>query len=148
MVQFMAAYWIIDGVFTIAAALRGRSAYASWGLGIFVGIVGVLAGLVVFSRPLAAATLTAMFLIYVLAFAALVSGISGIVAGIRSRKEGNREGSMILSGVLTTIFGLILLSRPLMSTVAFLWIVGIFAFVTGISLIIFSFRLRKMGTSG
>ena len=41
--RFMGAYWIIDGVFTIASAIRGRSAYPSWGLGIFVGIVGVLA---------------------------------------------------------------------------------------------------------
>jgi len=148
MVIFLGRYWLVDGVFTIIECVRGRKHLQHWGWGLFVGIIGVLAGIVVFSRPLASALLTTAFLVYFLAFAALVSGISSIVTGIRSRKETSNEWSMILGGLLYTIFGVLLLIRPLISTLVLAWTFGIFAIAGALTLVMFAFRIRKVGQEG
>jgi uncharacterized membrane protein HdeD (DUF308 family) len=80
-VQFMGIYWLVDGIFTLARSIRGRKTHKNWGWGIFVGVLGMLAGLVVLSRPLASAILTQLFLVYFLGITAIVSGITSIITG-------------------------------------------------------------------
>ena len=148
MVIFLGGYWFVDGVFTIIESVRGRKHLQHWGWGLFVGILGVLAGIVVFSRPLATALLTTTFLVYFLAFAAMISGISSIVTGIRLRKKISNEWSMILGGLLYTIFGILLLSRPLASALVFVWTFGIFAIAGALILVILALKMRKVGQEG
>ena len=145
LIQFMGAYWLVDGIFTIINSIRGRAAVADWGWGMFVGILSVIAGTIVFSRPLAAAMLTTTFVVYFIAIAALVSGVSSIVTGVRLRREITKEWSMILSGLLYLGFGLLLLGRPLVSAASLVWLLGIFATVGGIGMIVVSFRIRSFG---
>ena len=147
-VFFMGIYWLADGSITVIESVRGRKHHQSWGWGVFVGGFSVLAGLVVVSQPLASAILTTTFLIYFLAFAALVSGISRTIAGIRLRKELPGEWSMILSGVMHTILGFILLGKPLASAAVFIWMVGILAIAGGLALSIVALKLRKVGSVG
>ena len=148
MVIFLGGYWFVDGAFTIIESVRGRKHLQHWGWGLFVGIISVLAGMVVFSRPLASALLTTTFLVYFLAFAAMISGISGIVTGIRLRKDISNEWSMILGGLLYTIFGVLLLIRPLTSALVLAWIFGIFAIAGALTLVLLAFRMRKIGQEG
>jgi uncharacterized membrane protein HdeD (DUF308 family) len=145
LIQFMGAYWLVDGIFTIINSIRGRTAVADWGWGLFVGILSVIAGIVVFSRPLAAAMLTTTFVVYFIAIAALVSGVSSIVTGLRLKKEITNEWSMILTGLLYVGFALLLLGRPLVSAASLVWLLGIFATVGGVLLIGVSFRIRSFG---
>jgi uncharacterized membrane protein HdeD (DUF308 family) len=145
LIQFMGAYWLVDGLVTIANSIRGRAAVADWGWGLFVGMLSVIAGIVVFSGPLAAAMLTTTFVMYFIAIAALVSGVSSIITGLRLRKVVRNEWSMILSGLLYVGFALLLLGRPLVSAASLVWLLGIFATVGGIMLIFVSFRIRSFG---
>ncbi len=143
-VQFMGIYWLVDGIFTLARSIRGRKTHRNWGWGIFVGVLGILAGLVVLSRPLASAILTQLFLVYFLGITAIVSGITSIVTGYRLRKEIRGEWSMFFGGLIWAIFGVLLLTSPLMSAVVLIWIAGIFSIVAGIIMIILGFRLRSL----
>jgi uncharacterized membrane protein HdeD (DUF308 family) len=143
-VQFMGIYWLVDGIFTLARSIRGRKTHKNWGWGIFVGVLGMLAGLVVLSRPLASAILTQLFLVYFLGITAIVSGITSIITGFRLRKEVRGEWSMFFGGLIWAIFGILLLTSPLMSAVVLIWIAGIIAVVGGIIMIIFGFRLRSL----
>ena len=143
-VQLMGIYWLVDGIFTLARSIRGRKTHKNWGWGIFVGILGFLAGIVVLGRPLASAILTQLFLVYFLGITAIVSGITSMVTGFRLRKEVRGEWSMFFGGLIWAIFGILLLASPLMSAGVLIWIVGIFAVVGGIIMIIFGFRLRSL----
>jgi uncharacterized membrane protein HdeD (DUF308 family) len=144
---FLGAYWFVDGIFTLVASIRGRKSTRGWAWGVFVGTLGILAGLVVFSRPLAIAMLTQVFLVYFLGIMALVSGISGIVTGIRVRKEVSGEWSMILGGLLWTLFGLLLLGSPLYSALVLIYILAALAVVGGIWVIMVAFGIRKLAQS-
>jgi len=144
---FLGAYWFIDGIFTIINSIKGGKTMEGWGWGIFSGVLGVIAGLVVFVHPLATAIFTQVFLIYFLAFAAIVNGLSSIFTGIKLRKEIKNEWTIILGGLLTVIFGILLLSNPLFGSAFLLWLLGIIAIVGGIVIISLAFKVKNMGRS-
>jgi len=141
---YIGVFWFIDGIFTVLASVKGRKHQADWGWGIFSGVISILAGLAVFSQPLMAAILTTTFLVYLVGFMVIVSGISAIVSGFRLRKTSN-EWSMILGGVLAVLIGILLIFQPLMTTFTVMMFIGFLAMIAGISLIVFAFKVRKAG---
>lgn len=144
LVQFMGAYWFVDGIFKLIAALTGYTGAISKGWTGLAGMLGILAGLAVFSQPVAAAMLTPLFLVYLLAFQAVLSGVIQVVHAIRVRQVIENEWSLILTGLLSIILGVILLGQPLMSAAALPMVLGIFALAGGMGLIFFTFRVRSL----
>jgi uncharacterized membrane protein HdeD (DUF308 family) len=143
LLALMGAWWIIDGVITVFKSFKGREYQKAWGWGIFMGVLGIVAGVVVLSKPLASAILTTSFLTWFLGIVALAYGLNGIVTGISLRKEIRGEWSMILGGILSICFGIILMVSPFVSAVIILKTVGIVASVVGIVVIIVAFGVKK-----
>ena len=69
-----------------------------------------------------------------------------IVGAIRLRKEIDNEWLLGASGVVSVIFGLLLLSRPAAGALALITVISAFAIVHGILLVWFSLRLRGGAT--
>lgn len=143
MLIFMGAWWIVDGVLTIVKSIKGRKQYQAWGWGIFTGILGAFAGIIVLSNPVLSAILTTSFLMWFLGISAFVYGISGIVTGIRLRKIHKAEWSMIVGGIFSILFGIMLMSSPYMSALSIITFMGIIALIGGITLIVVAFRAKK-----
>ena len=144
LIYLLGFYWFFDGIFTLIESVRGRKSNQEWRWGLFVGIVSVLAGVIVFTQPYISAVIGATFVIYLVAILALISGIWGIMTGVRLRKVISNEWSMILGGVLAALFGILLMVNPLVSAMTLVWIMGIFALIGGIALIALSFRIRSL----
>ena len=141
--MFLGAYWFIDGIFTLIASFHGKKEHKHWGWGIFVSILSILAGIAVFSQPIAATLFTTTFLAYLMGFLILASGISSVATGIKLRKTSG-EWMMFLGGVFTILLGLLLLFNPIFSAAFFVSLLGFFAIIGGVSLIVVSFRIRKL----
>ena len=109
-----------------------------------MGIISALAGIIVFTQPYIAAAIGATFVIYLVAIMVLISGIWSIITGIRLRKQISNEWSMIMGGLLSAIFAILLMANPLMSAMMMVWLMGLIALVGGIVLIVISFRIRKL----
>ena len=133
LVTFWGAYALVDGIFEVIAGVR-----AKWGSLILLGVIGIAAGLVALFRP----GLTAVALIWVLAFWAIVAGIMQISAAIRLRKEVQGEWLWILSGILTIALGVLFLARPGEGILSVTWLIATLAIVWGILLVMLSFRLK------
>lgn len=133
LVTFWGAYALVDGIFEVIAGVR-----AKWGSLILLGVIGIAAGLVALFRP----GLTAVALIWVLAFWAIVAGIMQISAAIRLRKEVQGEWLWILSGILTVALGVLFLARPGEGILSVTWLIATLAIVWGILLVMLSFRLK------
>jgi uncharacterized membrane protein HdeD (DUF308 family) len=137
-------YWFFDGIFTLFESIRGRKSHKDWGWGVFVGIISILAGIVVFTQPYLSAVIGATVVIYLVAVMVLISGIWGIMTGIRLRKVIAHEWSMILGGALSALFGILLMVNPLVSAMTLVWLMGLFALISGVVLIVISFRLKSL----
>ena len=79
-----------------------------------------------------------------IAAGAITSGIFNIVWAIAVRNEIQGEGWIILWGLISIVLGIWLLSQPLLSTLALLWMAALLAVIGGIAIIIMSFRLRSL----
>ena len=140
---FMGAYWFVDGILTLATSIKESKTSPNRRWGIFAGIIGILAGLVVFLQPITSAIVTTSFLMYFLAVVALIYGFSCIMNGIRLRKEISNEWTMIFSGVVSVLFGMFLMSSPLLPMKVLAYSLGGVALISGIVLVVNAFRLRS-----
>src|ERR1700691_901622 len=135
LVLLFGAYALFDGVFNVMAFFRVAS--HQWAL-LIEGVIGIVAGVLTFAWP----AITAIVLLYVIAFWAILTGILEIVAGIRLRKVITNEWLLLVVGVLSILFGLLILFAPGAGALAIVLWIGAYALVFGIFLLALAFRLR------
>jgi uncharacterized membrane protein HdeD (DUF308 family) len=147
MVLFFGAYALVDGVSAIFTAVQNRN-QARWWYTLLEGIIGVIAGILVFAYPLFATITAVYFVLYVVAFWAILGGIFQIMQAIELRKEIEGEIWLGLSGLLSLLFGVFLIFAPGAGILALLTIIAAYAIAFGVMLIILGFRLRGHGSQG
>ena len=141
LLTFFSFFAILSGIFIITLALLGELD-SRW-LRLLEGLVFVAVGVLVFMNPASAA---AGIMIFIAAWA-IVSGLFQIMAAIRLRKVITDEWWMILSGVISIIFGIVLASNLLTGAAVLAMFFGAFALLTGIFYIILAFRIKKFKLS-
>jgi uncharacterized membrane protein HdeD (DUF308 family) len=141
-IVFYAVFSIVDGVFAFVSAVRGKENMGPrWWLAL-IGILGVVAGLAAYLWP----GFTAIALLTLIGIWALVNGVVEIVGAIRLRAEIDNEWLLLIHGILSVLFGLIVLARPSGGALALIWFIAAFALVSGSVLIVLSFRLKGLAS--
>ena len=140
LVIVFAAYALVDGVFAILTALQHRDQPRWWAM-VLEGIIGIIAAIVAFVYP----GLAVLTLLYVIAAWAVITGVLEIVSAIELRKQIPNEFWMILSGIFSVIFGILLVVFPISSILTLLWLFGGICVAFGIFTIILAFRVHGMG---
>ncbi|GAA4896379.1 uncharacterized membrane protein HdeD (DUF308 family) [Stackebrandtia albiflava] len=136
LVVLFGAYAIVDGVMAIVMGFSGRGG-ERWVL-VAMGLVGVLAGLIAFVWP----GVTALVLLWVIAFWAVLTGVMYLVAAWRLRREIDNEWLLGLTGVASIGLGVVLLFQPAAGAVALVVTIGVFAIVWGVLSIVLGLRMR------
>jgi uncharacterized membrane protein HdeD (DUF308 family) len=140
LVLFFGAWVLIDGIFRIVGAIGHRASDPDWGWQLVIGIVGIIVGLLTFHAP----QITALALIIYVAAWALMIGASEIVLAIKMRREIKGEWFLILMGLASIVFAVLLLWNPIAGAAAVIWLIAWYAVVLGILAIFFGFRLRSL----
>jgi uncharacterized membrane protein HdeD (DUF308 family) len=141
LVLVFGAYALADGVFTVVAAIMNRRGERHWVAMLFGGIAGIAIGLLTFLMP----GLTTLVLLYLIAAWAIVTGGAEIATAIRLRKVITGEWLLILAGVLSVAFGVVLIVYPGAGALTVVLWIGAYALVFGIMMIALSLRLRSWG---
>jgi uncharacterized membrane protein HdeD (DUF308 family) len=139
LVIMFGAYAFVDGVAMLVALARGdvlarRHAWAT-------GLTGAL-GIVIAVATLVWPGITALTLLYLVAFWAISTGILEIAAAIEFRREIDGEIWMIVGGVLSIVFGSLLVVFPGTGLLSLVWLVGFFAITFGCSSLGLAYRLH------
>ena len=142
LVLFFGAWVLIDGIFRIVGAIGHRASDPDWGWQLVIGIIGIIVGLLTFHAP----QITALALIIYIAAWALMIGASEIALAIRLRKEIKGEWFLILMGLASIIFAVLLMWNPAPGALALIWLIGSYAIVFGLLAIFFGFKLRSLPT--
>lgn len=144
------AYALVDGVLDVVMAIGGKgpdkarlAGGSRFWLGL-LGLIGIGAGIVAFAWP----GITAVALLWVIAFWAILSGIGHIAAAWRLRAELTNEWLWVLAGVLSIALGVLLIAQPAVGALALILWIGIFAIAWGVTLVILSFRVKGLAGSG
>ena len=143
LVLFFGAWVLIDGIFRLVSAIGHRSSDPDWGWQLVIGIMGIIVGLLTFHAP----QVTALALVIYIAAWALMIGASEIVMAVKLRHEIKGEWFLILMGLASIIFAVLLLWNPVAGAAAVIWLIAWYAVVLGILGIFFGFRLRTLPLS-
>jgi len=143
LVLVFGAYALADGVLTIISAFRRRAENERWWVLLLEGLVDIGVGIITVLWP----GITALVLIYVIAAWALITGGLEIAAAIRLRKVITHEWWLVLAGIASIAFGVLLALFPGIGAITLVLWVGAYAFVFGIFMIGLAFRLRSWGRS-
>jgi uncharacterized membrane protein HdeD (DUF308 family) len=138
LVLLYGAYAFVDGVLAVWAALVVGKTDARWWL-LVIGLLGIAVGLVTVLMP----GITALILLLFIAAWAIVIGVMQIIGAIRLRKEIDNEWMLIASGVLSVLFGVILVVQPGAGALGLLFVIGVYAVIYGVMLVSLALRLRK-----
>jgi uncharacterized membrane protein HdeD (DUF308 family) len=142
LVLFFGAWVLIDGIFRIVGAIGHRASDPDWGWQLVIGILGIVVGLLTFHAP----QITALALVIYIAAWALMIGASEIAIAVKMRREIKGEWFLILMGLASIVFAVLLLWNPIAGAAAVIWLIAWYAVVLGVLAIFFGFRLRGLRT--
>jgi uncharacterized membrane protein HdeD (DUF308 family) len=138
LVLVFGAYALVDGIANVVTAIGGRREQEHWWVLLLLGLAGVALGVLTFLNP----GITALVLLFYIAVWAIVTGLLQIVAAIRLRKEIEGEFWLALAGAASVALGVLLIARPGEGALAVLWIIGAYAILFGVVLLILAFKAR------
>jgi uncharacterized membrane protein HdeD (DUF308 family) len=138
-----AIYLLADGVLAIVSAIRAARAHERWGLLLGEGVLNILVGMLAVLIPVGA----------VFAFVLLTAGWAIVTGAMMARaafRLEERRGRvwLILGGLVSIIFGLMIALAPVIGAVVLTWWLGAYAFAFGIALLVLAFRLRGRAGEG
>ena len=132
-------YVIVDGIFTIVLGIWGRKYHSnSWWM-ILDGLVRIGVGLIAVVWP----GLTSISLVILIAIWAIITGAIGIFLAIRLRKEIQNEWILGFSSALSILLGIILVAQPTVGAMAVVFVIGFYAILFGILLIVFAIQMQN-----
>src|SRR5947208_10058276 len=142
LVLFFGAWVLIDGAFLVIGAIGHRASDPDWGWHLVIGVLGIIVGLLTFHAP----GITALALVIYVAAWALMIGASEIVLAVKLRREIKGEWFLILMGLISIAFAVLLLWNPIAGAATLIWLIAWYAVVLGVLGIFFGFRLRSLRT--
>jgi uncharacterized membrane protein HdeD (DUF308 family) len=135
-------YLLLDGAFAIVAAVRAATHHERWGLLLAEGIADIIMGLIALVFPGGAV----LAFVLITAVWALLSGGLMLSAAFRLHATHGRLW-LALGGIVSLIWGVMLVIAPLVGALVLTWWLGAYAIVFGVMLLVLAFRLRAHGTS-
>lgn len=138
LVLLFGGYALANGILSLALAFKSRR--QRWSL-IFGGIISIITALITFFLP----GITALGLVLLIAAFAIANGITEIAAAIRLRKVITNEWLLVLVGILSIIFGILLSLMPGAGALVLVFWIGAWMIAIGILLLVLAFRVRSWG---
>ncbi len=136
----VALFAMIGGLMTFIAGLFSIGKGWRWLWGILLGIIAIVLGILVFVYPvLSTVTYIWLFGAYLVA--------SGFILLIRDPHDGESttRGVQITDGILSILFGILIIFFPVSATMTLYWVYAIYAVIAGIVLICTAIsRKRKL----
>jgi uncharacterized membrane protein HdeD (DUF308 family) len=132
-------YALVDGIFSLISALGGNRTREDRWLLTLEGIVGLWVGIVTLRAPV----ITSLVLVFFISIWAMATGFLRIAAAFRLRKEISGEVWLVMSGLISVLFAVMLMLRPLLGALSLVWVIAGFALVLGLTLLMLGFELRS-----
>ena len=129
-VLLFGVFALFDGGLALGAAIMGGSAEPRWWLAL-VGLLGIAAGALALLWP----GITGLVLLIFIAAWAITAGVFEVMGAIKLRKEIEGEWWLIATGILSVLFGVLILLFPGAGALSIAFVIGWFAILYGALLV-------------
>lgn len=132
---------IISGIIEVLYTISNRKNLKNWGWQLVSGILGLLVGILLISRPETSALIISMYLGLWLLFRFIMT----ISTAIDLKEEGQKRWIWVLiMGIIGIIFSMLLLANPIFLGISLSIWLGFALFLLGTLHIILGFWLKKV----
>jgi uncharacterized membrane protein HdeD (DUF308 family) len=107
----------VDGVLGLWALTFGGAKTGNFWFDVVRNVLAIVTGFLILISPILGALITVWFVIYLLAFQAILVGVMEIVVVLRERALYSKIWPVLLSGILYVLFGVALLFAPLFGAI-------------------------------
>ena len=142
LVVLVAVYAFIAGGLQTIRAFSSDTAGPVFGH-LLLGLVSLAAGVIALAWPLP----TALVLVVIVATWAVISGLLEILSAFRADESAGTRAMFLLGGLVSIVFGLVLLARPDMGAVTLAVVFGLFNLIYGAWMLVHGIELRRTGKS-
>lgn len=142
-VFILAAFAFIEGIFALIGAFGWGLPATQRFLLILMGLLGLGVGVCAVLYP----GILAVTLVFVVAWWAIVTGLIQLVVAVEMRKVIPNDWLLVLGGIVSVLFGVLLIWRPFAGVLTLAYLFGFYALLYGIMLLGLSFRLRSLATA-
>lgn len=139
LVLIFAAYMLVDGAFSVAGALRAFNKNAPWGWILLNGIISIIAAILAVLWP----AITAVVFVLLVAAWSIIAGAMQLVAGYRMNQRARGRGWLIFSGIVSILFGALLVLSPILGAIVLTWWIGAYVLVWSVLLLVIAFSVRS-----
>lgn len=136
LVALFGVYAIAYGLVELANVFKAIGENRTWWTHLLIGLISLGAGVVVFAWP----GITSLVLLFAIAFWAIAIGVAEVLAGLFQAQFG-----LLIAGAISVVFGFILLANPIAGALALVTVIGVFAIVRGVMLLIAAIRAPTVG---
>jgi uncharacterized membrane protein HdeD (DUF308 family) len=138
LITLFSAYAIAGGIVAIVGAIRYRATHAGWWVPLLLGICSIGAGLIAALVP----GITTLVLVAIIGANAIISGVFDLIAARRLHRRLRNAWMLVLTGVLSVLFGIFVLLFPGAGALALVWLIGVYALFTGSLLFVLGITAR------
>ena len=135
LIFFLGLYWLIKDIFDLVSMFVDHS---MWGWKLFIGIIGILAGLVILRNPLMATVAVPAIFTWIIGFYAILAGIVMLIQAFK----GGGWGIGIM-GVMGILIGIFVMGNTLIAEQILIWLSAATLVIGGIAALIFAFKARN-----
>ncbi len=139
MAIFFAVFVLIGGLALMISSIRLRSINPYWYLQLFEGIVGILLGIVILAKPV----FTAAILVTIIGIWAILLGLIFLFAYFRRSLSAIDKSFIIATGILSLLFGLLIIINPFESSRAIVILIGVYVIAYGVFSIINTAKIHS-----
>ena len=133
------AYTLATGIVELGTAFAARGTEERGWL-VLRGVLGIAVGVLVFAWP----GISALALLYVIGAYAVALGILTVAASFRLPLDGSETASMLLIGLASSVFGIVIFAKPGAGALAVLALIAAFALVTGVTELVVAIGGEKL----
>jgi len=144
LITLFTAYAIASGVVAIVAAIRYRATHGGWWVPLLLGICSIGAGVIAALVP----GISALVLVAVIGANAMITGVFDLITAARLHRRLRHAWMLVLTGVLSLLFGIFVLLFPGAGALALVWLIGAYALFTGALLLVLGITARAWQHGG
>lgn len=138
LVFLVGLFTIIGGVLGLVHALSSITKDNLWWLSLLMSVVSLGIGIFLIRNPL----ITAQLLVILLAITIFVQALYDLViASYATKEEG--KWMWVVTGLLGIVVAIVIMVYPLPASLAFIWVLGLYALVHGVVNIGYAMQIRK-----
>lgn len=139
LVYLFSVYILVSGIVGIVSGVSHLVKGNKWFLGLILGFVELGVGVYLVRHPF----VTFATLVLLIGLVLVARGVLEVVMAFTEDTMATQKMLMVIGGVLSAAVGIIIMMQPAAGGVTFVWVLGLYALITGPILIALGMDVRN-----